>query len=321
MRVLFAGTPDFAVPALQALARDHEVVGVYTQPDRKAGRGKKLTAPPVKVVAQEHQFPVFQPDNLKQQESQIRSLAPDVMVVVAYGMILPKSILDIPEYGCINIHASILPRWRGAAPIQRAIEAGDKVTGVSIMQMAEGLDTGAVYEIFETPISEDDNAQSLHDRLSDLGAQGIISTLNRLQNEQEFGATEQDHDLASYAKKLAKAEGEIDWALGANQLANRIRAFNPWPVCYTEYEGERIRIWHAIKQDIQVASSDEKEASNAKTAALGEILSISSDGVLVQTGAGKLMLTKLQRQGGKPLNARDFLQGFELKVGDSFVSQ
>lgn len=314
MRVLFAGTPEFSVPALEALLQNHQLVGVYTQPDRKAGRGKKLTAPPVKQLAQKHGLPVFQPSTLKplegqqSEEQRIRELAPDVMVVVAYGMILPKSILDLPKYGCINIHASILPRWRGAAPIQRAIEAGDQETGVSIMQMAEGLDTGAVFKILKTPIDQNDTSLTLHDRLATLGAKGIISTLDDLQNDPAVGAVEQDHDLACYAKKLNKSEGQIDWSLKAKDIANRIRAFNPWPVCYSEYNGERVRILHA---KAQLA-----EAVEGKPDQIGQVISADANGILVQTKDGAVLLTKLQRQGGKALDAKDFLQGFAISPGD-----
>jgi len=244
MKILFAGTPEFAVAPLKALFPEHEIVGVYTQPDRKAGRGKKLTPPPVKVAAQEFDIPVFQPTSLKDQQEVIESLKPDVMVVVAYGMLLPQNILDIPRLGCLNIHASILPRWRGAAPIQRAIQAGDSETGVSIMRMELGLDTGPVYQVLKTPILNTDTSTSMHDKLADLGAQGILETINRLSVNPNLNAEKQDDSQSNYAKKIPKTEAVIDWTMSATDIDQRIRAFTPWPICQTSHNGTRIRVCH-----------------------------------------------------------------------------
>jgi methionyl-tRNA formyltransferase len=245
MKIIFAGTPDFAVAALRALSSEHQIVAVFTQPDRKAGRGKKLTAPPVKQVALEIGAPVFQPHSLKDQAELIQSLNADIMVVVAYGMLLPQAILDIPPLGCLNIHASILPRWRGAAPIQRAIEAGDSETGVSIMRMQLGLDTGPVFNTLRIDISETDTSQSLHDSLAALGAKGVCETLSALASDPNLIATTQDDTLSNYAKKISKPEAELDWNKSARCLHQQLRAFIPWPVSQTLHDQTRIRVWQA----------------------------------------------------------------------------
>ena len=308
MKVVFAGTPEFAVAPLQAIAELHQVVAVFTQPDRKAGRGKKLTPPPVKVFAESREIPVFQPTTLKDQADLIESLGADVMVVVAYGMLLPQQILDIPPLGCINIHASLLPRWRGAAPIQRALEAGDDQTGVSIMRMEIGLDTGPVYQMLTTEISDGDTSASLHDRLSVLGAQGIVETLKILAHNPETTPVEQDHDQATYAKKISKEEATIDWQQSARQIDLRMRAFFPWPGCQTQHNGTRIRVWRASVID---------QASDAEP---GTVVGIDDDGIRVACGGQQLRLETLQRDGSKALPFREFRNGYTIEVGDSLGS-
>jgi len=304
MKVLFAGTPEFAVAPLKALADSHNIVGVYTQPDRKAGRGKKLTPPPVKVFAHTIGAPVFQPENLKDQADQIRSLNADVMVVVAYGMLLPQLILDIPPLGCLNIHASLLPRWRGAAPIQRAIEAGDTQTGVSIMRMELGLDTGPVFQMLRTEIESTDTTASLHDKLAAMGAQGIVETLATLTNSPNFTPIAQDDSKSTYAKKITKAESAINWSLSASEIERKLRAFNPWPGCQTQHQGTRLRISRA-----SVAQSNPSGEP-------GEIIDSDDSGVYVACGNGALRLEILQRDGSKAMPFKEFRNGYKLKLGD-----
>lgn len=312
MKVLFAGTPEFAVAPLRALHESHTIVGVFTQPDRKAGRGKKLTPPPVKAFAAEHNIPVFQPTTLAEQAATIEELGADVMVVVAYGMLLPQNILDIPRLGCINIHASLLPRWRGAAPIQRAIEAGDAQTGVSIMRMEIGLDTGPVFETHSTQIEASDTSASLHDKLSSLGANGICNTLKELASNPDYPVKTQDHALANYAKKISKAESEIDWSLSNQKIDQRIRAFIPWPICQTHHGEQRIRIWQATP-----LSAAETADSSAQSPA-GTIIDLSDQGIDIACGSGALRIQRLQRDGSKPLMASEFCNGYALSVGDKF---
>lgn len=308
MKILFAGTPEFAVAALKALNTDHEIIGAFTQPDRKAGRGKKLTPPPVKVIAQELNIPVFQPATLKDQQETIRALEPDVMVVVAYGMLLPQSILDIPRLGCLNIHASILPRWRGAAPIQRAIEAGDEETGVSIMRMELGLDTGPVYRVLSTPILTTDTSGSMHDKLAKLGARGIVETIDQLSTNPLLVATTQDDSKANYAKKISKQQAVIDWRMSALEIDQRIRAFVPWPICQTSHNETRIRIWKAHAIDTQTNTG------------AGEIIAVNESSIDVACGEGVLRLLTLQRDGSKQLQTHEFCNGYSLTIGDIFDS-
>jgi len=306
MNLVFAGTPEFAVPTLKALLdAGHTVLAVYTQPDRPAGRGRKVAQSPVKTFALEHGLPVHQPTSLKtgEEAGKLRALKPEAMIVIAYGLILPVSILNIPKYGCINVHASLLPRWRGAAPIQRAIEAGDAQTGVTIMQMNEGLDTGAMLAAAETPISENDTSASLHDRLGELGAQLLVETLARLQRR-ELQPQPQDNPRATYAAKLKKEEARLDWNSDARVLARRIRAFNPWPVAYTTLDGQTLRLWMA-----------HAEKNNAVRSVPGAVLSASADGLRVQCAPGALRITQLQLEGGKILDARAFLNGRPLAPG------
>lgn len=310
MKIIFAGTPDFAVAPLKALARTHEIVAVFTQPDRKAGRGKKLTAPPVKDYALEIGAPVFQPVSLKDQADLISGFKADIMVVVAYGMLLPQEILDIPPLGCLNIHASLLPRWRGAAPIQRAIEAGDKKTGVSIMRMELGLDTGPVFDMLETEIDDHDTSASLHDKLAALGAQGICKTVESLNTNPSLVPTEQAHESSNYAKKITKAEAEIDWSRSATELNRQLRAFIPWPVSQTKHNSTRLRVWQA--------SVLETESGNATA---GTILSCSESGIDVACGDGVLRLEQLQRDGSKPMPIDQFLNGYDFNVSDVLGAQ
>ncbi len=296
MRIVFAGTPEFAVPCLRAAALRGEVVGVYTQPDRPAGRGRGLTASPVKLEAVQRGIPVFQPDNFRSAESKrtLRALKPDLMVVVAYGLLLPQSVLDIPEYGCWNVHASLLPRWRGAAPIQRAIEAGDHQTGVCLMQMEKGLDTGPVLLSQTIDIGPDDTGGQLHDRLAELGARVLSDALGLLRATIVLPPKPQATAGVTYAHKLDKAEARLDWALPATVLANKVRAFNPWPVAEAQLLGERVRIHAACALD---------EAHNT---APGRVLGAGREGIDVACGQGVLRLLTLQRDGGKPISAQDY---------------
>ncbi len=300
MRLVFAGTPDFSVPALEALLKaGHEVVGVYTQPDRPAGRGMKLRPSPVKQMALKHGLPVFQPETLKTPEAraQLAELSPEAMVVVAYGLILPKAILETPARGCLNIHASLLPRWRGAAPIQRAIEAGDTETGITIMQMDEGLDTGPMLLKKTTPILPEDTAQTLHDRLSRLGGEAIVEALGQLDT---LTPQPQDETLATYAKKLTKAEGEIDWHQPAKVIKRKIHAFNPWPTAYTHLDGKPLKLLTATA------------LPGPCHEAPGEVILVEKDGIDITCGEGLLRVHTLQPAGKKAMAAADFANGHAL---------
>jgi methionyl-tRNA formyltransferase len=306
MNLVFAGTPEFAVPALRALLdTGHTLLAVYTQPDRPAGRGRKLGMSAVKEFALERGLRVHQPVTLKSEDAAatLRALQPDALIVIAYGLILPKSILTIPRYGCINVHASLLPRWRGAAPIQRAIEAGDAKTGVTIMQMDEGLDTGAMLATAETPIGVDDTAATLHDRLAGLGGRLLVETLARLARG-DLAPQAQDNAHASYAAKLKKEEARLDWNADAGLLARRVRAFNPWPVAHTTLDGQTLRLWHA-----------QAEHGTAAGAPPGTVLAADADGVRVQCASGTLRIIRLQLEGGKVLDAHAFLNGRPLPAG------
>ncbi|MEJ2912267.1 methionyl-tRNA formyltransferase [Pseudoalteromonas sp. C12FD-1] len=297
LRIIFAGTPDFAARHLQALIQsEHQIVGVYSQPDRPAGRGKKLKASEVKALALEHELPVFQPQSLKNEDAltELKSLNADIMIVVAYGLILPKAILEAPRLGCLNVHGSILPRWRGAAPIQRAIWAGDKDTGVTIMQMDEGLDTGDMLHISRCPIAADETSASLYTKLAELGPEALVQTINKLANG-ELIAEPQNDELANYAKKLSKEEANIDWTMDAEQIERNIRAFNPWPVCFTQMGEQSVKIYQA---------SVVEQKGNA-----GEVLSSDKNGIVVACGTHALCITQLQPQGKKPMAISDFLNG------------
>jgi len=296
LRIIFAGTPDFAVPSLQALLEaGHDVAAVYTQPDRPAGRGRKLTASPVKLCAGQYGLPVEQPQSLKEADAQaqLASYQADLMVVVAYGQLLPREVLDMPRLGCINVHASLLPRWRGAAPIQRAILAGDAETGVTIMQMAEGLDTGDMLAKVATPIDPNETASELHDRLASLGNTALLEVCEQLATGTATPEV-QDDALSSYAAKLKKDEAPLDWNRQAIELQRQVCAFNPFPVATVELDGETLRIWRS-----------EIDSERGEGVA-GAVVAADKQGISVQTGAGVLRITELQAPGKKRMSAGDF---------------
>ncbi|MCF9035517.1 methionyl-tRNA formyltransferase [Acinetobacter nectaris] len=318
MRIIFAGTPEFAAIALKGLLNsNHEIVAVYTQPDRKSGRGQKVTLSAVKKVALENNLPVYQPLNFKssldsglQAREELKTLNADIMIVAAYGLILPQTVLDMPKYGCLNIHASLLPRWRGAAPIQRAIAAQDKETGVTIMKMAAGLDTGDMILKTHCPIEANDTSAKLHDKLAIQGAEAIIKVLASENTLKTYLANReiQDEMHITYAHKLSKAEARIDWSLPSAQIAANIHAFNPWPVAFIQLETENLRVWQA------------NIASNANTHQVGTILNIDQAGITVACGNNTaITLTSLQWPGGKPLNTQQILQTNKLNVGQILV--
>ena len=297
MRLVFAGTPEFAVPALRVAASTGQLVGVYTQPDRPAGRGRQLAPSPVKVEAIARQVPVLQPESLRDKAARatLAALEPDLVIVVAYGLILPPTVLAIPRLGCWNVHASLLPRWRGAAPIQRAIEAGDTETGVDLMQMEKGLDTGPVLLELRTPIAPDETAGQLHDRLAQLGAQVLAEGLELLRAGHPPVPRPQPEEGVTYASKIDKAEAKLDWTRPAPELERRVRAFHPWPVCEAEVAGERLRIHAARALPI------------AHDAAPGTPLATTRDGIDIACGEGALRLLTVQREGGRPMAAADWL--------------
>jgi len=297
MRIVFAGTPDFAVPSLRVAASRGEVVAVYTQPDRPAGRGRGLAASPVKQAALELGLPVLQPQSLRTVEARtaLRALQPDLMVVVAYGLLLPPKVLAIPRYGCWNVHASLLPRWRGAAPIQRAIEAGDAETGVCLMQMEQGLDTGPVLLSQSTPIAADETAGQLHARLAELGAQVLGDGLALLRAGMRPAPRVQPSEGATYARKLEKAEARLDWQQPAGLLARKVRAYLPWPVAEAEVAGEVLRIHGAVALPL------------AHRASPGTVIAAGRGGIDVACGEGALRIRALQRAGGKVVTAADYL--------------
>ncbi|MBC3467072.1 methionyl-tRNA formyltransferase [Pseudomonas sp. RW10S2] len=307
MRIVFAGTPEFAAEHLKALLDSpYEIVAVYTQPDRPAGRGQKLMPSAVKALAVAHDIPVLQPPTLRNAEAQaeLAALAPDLMVVVAYGLILPQAVLDIPRLGCINSHASLLPRWRGAAPIQRAVEAGDAESGVTVMRMEAGLDTGPMLLKVSTPISAEDTGGSLHDRLAQMGPGAVVQAIAGLADGSLQGEV-QDDALATYAHKLNKDEARLDWNRPALELERLIRAFNPWPVCHSTLDGETVKVLGA----------------NLSTGngAPGEILSASKDGLVVACADGALSLTRLQLPGGKALAFSDLFNSRREKFASGKV--
>lgn len=298
LKLIFAGTPEFAAIHLKALIEsEHQLLGVYTQPDRPAGRGKKLHASPVKLLAEEAGLPVYQPQSLRDEQArlQLAELDADAMVVVAYGLILPQEVLDAPRLGCLNVHASLLPRWRGAAPIQRAIEAGDTQTGITIMQMDAGLDTGAMLATAHCPIDEDTNAASLHDRLALLGAPLLLQVLATLPDFQQNGR-KQDDEFATYASKILKPEALLNWELDATTLDRAIRAFNPFPVCFSTLGPERVKLWQA-----------RVEATTRLPEPPGTIISADKQGIIVNCGQGQLAIQRLQLPGGKALSAEQML--------------
>lgn len=296
MKIVFAGTPEFAVPTLQTLIDSpHEVIAVYTQPDRPAGRGRKLTASPIKDLALTAGIPVAQPENFKSAEAvqALADLQPELMVVVAYGLILPQTVLDIPKFGCINIHGSLLPRWRGAAPIHRAVMAGDAKTGVTIMRVVKKLDAGDMLLKLECPISADATSSELHDHLAELGAQGLLQVVDMIERG-TVQAEVQDESLVTYAHKLEKQEALIDWRQSAVELDRKIRGLNAWPVAQTAFNGLALRVWRC------------EVLNKAATAAPGTI-DISAQALDVATGEGMLRLQEVQLPGGKRINGKDFL--------------
>nr|VFK48256.1 MAG: methionyl-tRNA formyltransferase [Candidatus Kentron sp. TC]VFK50646.1 MAG: methionyl-tRNA formyltransferase [Candidatus Kentron sp. TC]VFK63948.1 MAG: methionyl-tRNA formyltransferase [Candidatus Kentron sp. TC] len=314
MRILFAGTPDFAAIILEALLsaaslpetesgarlpNNCRVCAAYTQPDRPVGRGRKIASSPVKQLATRYRLPVYQPETLRNGAAwrALRELRPDVLVVAAYGLILPQEVLEIPHYGCINVHASLLPRWRGAAPIQRAILAGDTETGISIMRMEEGLDTGPILRNAACSIEAQDTAGSLHDRLAVLGARTLIHTLRDMEAGEE-NPIPQDHARATYAKRIVKAEGELDWNRAAVELERQVRAFVPWPIAYARFDDQVLRIW---KSGV-VASS-----GNAPP---GTVIASSPMGIDIAAREGALRLLTVQKSGAKPISIADFLNGY-----------
>lgn len=302
MRVVFAGTPEFAVPPLRALLEAHDVVGVLTQPDRPAGRGRKLTASAVKQAALAAQVPIDQPVTLKTEEGRamLQSWAPDVLVVVAYGLLLPKAALEVPRLGCLNIHASLLPRWRGAAPIQRAVLAGDFETGVAIMRMEEGLDTGPVYREQRVPIAAEATSASLHDELSLLGARALLDVLRQLESGSAQAIAQATAGI-TYARKIEKSEALIDWTETAAAIDAKVRAFDPTPIAETRHAGEQLRILRARPVD---------GASNAEP---GTVLGVHDDALHVACGSGTLAVRVLQRPGRKAVSAREWAQSVQLE--------
>lgn len=319
LRIVFAGTPEFAQTALAAIdAAGFPVELVLTQPDRPAGRGMKLQASPVKRYAQEHGMPVAQPTSLRRDGKypdeavaaieQLRALAPDVMVVAAYGLILPQEVLDLPRYGCLNIHASLLPRWRGAAPIHRAIEAGDAETGITIMQMDVGLDTGAMILREAEPIGADETTATLHDRMAALGGKMIVDALKQLERDGRLDAEPQPAEGVTYAAKIAKQEAAIDWSRTALALSRQVRAFDPFPGAVATVRETAVKLWHAMP------------AEGSAGAVPGTVLEVSADAIVIACGDGALRVTECQKPGGKRLPVREFLAGFPLDAGDVFTT-
>ena len=310
MKIIFAGTPEFSVPTLQSLINSsHDVVAVYTQPDRPAGRGQKLTASPIKALALQHHIPVCQPASLRNEQEQalLKNWNADVMIVIAYGLIIPPAVLTMPHYGCINVHASLLPRWRGAAPIQRAILAGDTETGITIMQMDEGLDTGDMLYKISCPILPNETTQSLHDKLATIGASALIKVLNDVENHQ-LSPEKQNDAVSCYAKKITKAEAKIDWQLSAEQIARNIRGYNPSPIAFTLLNDEPIKIWQAdvIHQTTQTEP--------------GTIVFTDKNTIHVATGKEILSLKEIQLPNGRPLSIQAILNSRTemFKVGSKF---
>ncbi len=308
LKVIFAGTPDFSVAPLLALIESHhEVIAVYTQPDRPAGRGRALKPGPVKAVAMQHDIPVYQPLNFKQEEDlhKLEELQADIMIVVAYGLILPQRVLDAPRLGCLNIHASLLPRWRGAAPIQRCIQAGDEKTGITIMQMEAGLDTGPMLHVEAIEIGPRETGGELHDRLAPIGAQALMTALDKLQANQ-LSPQQQDDALANYAHKLEKQQAKIDWQQPAVDIDRMVRAFNPWPVAFSELDGKPLRVW-------QTQLTDSKSQAQP-----GTIEAADANGLAVATADNLLLITQLQPAGKRMMATADFVNAHDV-TGQRFA--
>ncbi len=310
MKIIFAGTPDIAVPVLAGLYKTkHQIIQVLTQPDRPAGRGHKLLPSPVKKFAEQHSLPVFQPENFKDPATIAALSAADLMVVIAYGIILPQAVLDLPRLGCINLHVSLLPRWRGSAPMQRAIIAGDTLTGISMMQMDAGMDTGPVLAYETLPINSADTTASLQEKLSVLSAQILLANLDNIE-QGKLTPQPQDNNAVTYAAKILKEEACLNWELGAIQLDRLVRAFNPWPIAYTYFNAERIRIWQT------------KPINEFSGAPPGMIVGMSKEGIDVACGGGILRIIKLQWPGGNVLDAYRVLNGnSQLIIGAYFTHE
>ncbi len=309
MRVIFMGTPDFATGTLEEIVlAGHEVVGVVTQPDKPKGRGKTLMPTPVKEVAMKYNLPVYQPKKVREPEfvEVLRGLKPDVMVVAAFGQIISKEILEMPKYGCINVHASLLPAYRGAAPIQWAVINGDKESGVTIMQMDEGIDTGDMIEKVVVPIAEDETGGSLFDKLSQAGAKLCVKVLQDLEDGKAVREKQPEESTTPYARMINKKMGAIDWEKPAKEIEQLIRGLNPWPSAYTRLQGKTLKIW---KAEVLLEHSQE---------APGQITEVTKDSIVVQTGQGRLKILELQLEGKKRMDAASFLRGYALKEGESF---
>jgi len=309
VKIIFAGTPDFAAVALAALVKsDHTICAVYCQPDRPAGRGRKLKKGPVKLLAEEHGFTVYQPPSLKNPEivAQLQQHEADIMIVVAYGLILPANVLSIPNKGCINIHGSLLPRWRGAAPIHRAIMAGDAETGITIIQMDEGLDTGDMLLRYPCAINDDETGQSLHDKLAELGGEAMLAALQLIDTSQ-LQPVKQENALTCYATKIAKKEAWLDWSLSAVELVRKIRAFNPWPVARCNLTDQTFLIWHA------------EPLESLQQAAPGTLVAATDQGLDIATGDGVLRITQVQLPGKRTVIVADLLRSRTLEVGRIFT--
>lgn len=306
MRIVFMGTPDFSVPTLEALvASEHEVVGVVTQPDKPKGRGKEIHMSPVKECALQHNIPVYQPVRARDEAfvDEMRALNPDVMVVIAFGQILPKSLLELPKYGCVNIHASLLPKYRGAAPIQWAVINGDEETGITTMMMDVEMDTGDILEKTVVKLDPEETGGSLFDRLSLLGGDLILSTLSKLEKG-EITSVHQDHEKATYVKKISKSMGDIDWTMDAVSIERLVRGLNPWPSAFTRWNGKMLKIWEAkVLPDPDVKLP------------CGSVISASDEGLKIQTGAGVLCVTSLQLEGKKRMDTAAFLRGYQVAAG------
>ncbi len=311
MRIVFMGTPDFSVPTLEALvASEHEVVGVVTQPDKPKGRGKEIHMSPVKECALQHNIPVYQPVRARDEAfvDEMRALNPDVMVVIAFGQILPKSLLELPKYGCVNIHASLLPKYRGAAPIQWAVINGDEETGITTMMMDVEMDTGDMLEKTVVKLDPEETGGSLFDRLSLLGGDLILSTLSKLEKG-EITPVPQDHEKATYVKKISKSMGDIDWTMDAVSIERLVRGLNPWPSAFTRWNGKMLKIWEAkVLPDPDVKLP------------CGSVISASDEGLKIQTGAGVLCVTSLQLEGKKRMDTAAFLRGYQV-AADSMMER